>query len=87
MANGYEINDLAKEEISDMRPNHQNDPKKQIRDIKNLKNVIEVIYQVRNNLFHGSKDVNEINDRAIVEFSGVVLYHILEKFLIEKGYL
>jgi len=78
---------LSRETVKDMSPNHQDRPPKQINNSKNLKEVFDVIYQIRCNLFHGGKHINEIGDRAKLEFSAIVLYRILEKFLKERGIL
>jgi len=77
---------LKKYAIHDMRPNHQNNPPKQITDEKKLRNVFEVIYSVRCNLFHGGKDVTDTIDADIIRYSSGVLYFILEHFLIAEGY-
>ncbi len=73
--------------VRDMRPNHGLDIPKEITDVKNLEQVMKLIYQVRNNLFHGGKNVDEENDKLIIQYSAIVLYRILEKFLSEENYL
>lgn len=78
---------LAACEITDMRPNHRRDPTIKINDIRKLEDVMEVIYRVRNNLFHGGKDIEKEGDRIIIQCSAVVFFRILEKFLIGQGYL
>jgi len=69
---------LSHYQILDMRPNHELDDPKQIDDIKDLSNVMEVVYQIRNNLFHGGKDVQEIKDKNVIEHSAIFLYKLLE---------
>lgn len=63
--------------IEDMRPNHRG-KKVYLNDTKNLKEIINFIYQVRCNLFHGSKNPMDGRDTNLVEFSGM----ILEKWII-----
>ena len=71
--------------ISDMRPSHLNDAPIKIKDGKKLREVFEVVYRVRNNLFHGGKDMNDEKDMNLVLHSSKVLYYILEKFLMKEG--
>lgn len=76
---------LKQYNVPDMRPSHLTDPTIRITDEKNLRKVFEVVYRVRNNLFHGGKDMNEEKDMNLVRYSSVVLYYILEKFLGKEG--
>lgn len=78
---------LSKHKVHDMRPNHSSDPPKEIKDGKNLSEIMEVIYQVRNNLFHGGKDVQDIKDRNIIEHSAIILYRLLERIFHSENYL
>lgn len=71
--------------VSDMRPSHLTDASIKISDGKDLRQVLKVIYRVRNNLFHGGKDMNEEKDMDRVLYSSKVLYYILEKFLSKEG--
>ena len=73
--------------VEDMRPNHRNDPPLTISDVKNLKEVLKIIYRVRNNLFHGGKNMEESNDINLVLASSKTLYYILEKFLGERNFI
>jgi hypothetical protein len=72
---------LMRYSVLDMRPLHLDDPPTKIYDGKDLKQVLRIIYKVRNNLFHGGKDMNDEKDMNLVLYSSKVLYHILEKFL------
>ncbi|SRR5260221_10919389 len=58
--------------VEDMRPNHRGEYK-ELADIDNLEEVIMFIYQIRCNLFHGSKDPINNRDTNLVELSGMVL--------------
>ncbi len=78
---------LSKYSIQDMRPNHQSDQPKQIIDVKDLSSVMGVIYQIRNNLFHGGKDVQNINDKNVIEYSAITLYRLLEWVLHSEHYI
>jgi len=77
---------LSKKTIGDMRPSHLTDKPKKITDIKDLKQVMEVIYQVRNNLFHGGKNpAGNDDDFEKVRLSANVFYQILERYFIQSG--
>ncbi len=71
--------------IQNMNPSHLIDPPIRIQDSKNLGQVLDVIYRIRNNLFHGGKDMNEEKDMNLVVYASKVLYYILEKFLTKEG--
>lgn len=71
--------------ILDMRPQHSTAPPRKINNVRNLKEVLEAIYRVRNNLLHGGKDMQEINDMTLVLCASKVLYYILEKVFQEEG--
>ena len=58
--------------IEDMRPRHRGQYKK-INDINNIEEVIHFIYQIRCNLFHGSKDPMNSRDANLVELAGLLL--------------
>ena len=77
---------LASYSIPDMTPQTNREPIK-IEDIKNLSQIIDSIYRVRCNLFHGGKDMNEIGDLTLIMISGTALYYLLETFLNKQGYL
>lgn len=63
--------------IEDMRPNHRG-RKVYLNDTENLEEVVNFIYQIRCNLFHGSKNPMNSKDANLVELSGM----ILEKWII-----
>lgn len=58
--------------IEDMRPSHRG-KYTELKDINNLEEVIMFIYQIRCNLFHGSKDPMNNKDANHVELSGLLL--------------
>lgn len=63
--------------IEDMRPNHQGG-EVCLNDIENLQEVVEFIYQIRCNLFHGAKNPMDNKDQTLVDLSG----RLLEKWII-----
>ncbi len=74
--------------IPDMSPRN---PKRDVSlaDINNLSQILEVSYRIRSNLSHGSKDLERQGgagdrNRALVKFSFIATYYILEKVLIDK---
>lgn len=52
-----------------------------IRDRSDVRNVLQYIYNVRNNLFHGRKVPSELHDRALVSNGVVVLDRLLRHLL------
>ena len=58
--------------IEDARPNHRREYKV-LRDINNLEEVVHFIYQIRCNLFHGSKNPMDRRDAELVDLSGRLL--------------
>lgn len=58
--------------VKDMRPNHRGEYR-ELNDIDNVEEVIQFIYQIRCNLFHGSKDPMNSRDTNLVELSGLLL--------------
>lgn len=58
--------------IEDMRPNHRGEYKK-LNDTNNFEEVVMFIYQIRCNLFHGSKNPMNDRDANLVEISGLLL--------------
>ena len=70
-----------------MRPSHISDLPLDIIDVKDLNEVLNAVYRVRNNLLHGGKDMKETNDMTLVLCASKVLYYILEKFLSKEGIL
>ena len=55
--------------IEDMRPNHRGEYK-DLQDISNFNQVIDFIYQIRCNLFHGQKSPANDKDSTLVECAG-----------------
>ncbi|MBI2012230.1 hypothetical protein HYS91_05695 [Candidatus Daviesbacteria bacterium] len=62
--------------VEDMRPGRKG-KYKELKDINNLEEVVWFIYQIRCNLFHGSKDPINSRDASLVELSG----ELLEKWI------
>jgi len=56
-----------------------NKDKYNISDEPNIEEVFEALYVVRNNLFHGDKEITDERDEKIVKFS----YQILKQFMKE----
>ena len=67
--------------IEDMRPKHRGE-NTYLNDIQNLGEIIRFIYQVRCNLFHGSKNPMNEKDANLVELSG----RILEKWIVSAHF-
>jgi hypothetical protein len=68
------------EKVGDMRPKHRGNYK-HLKDVNNLKQVVDFIYQVRCNLFHGGKSSVKIHDQELVELSSAILKHWIERIL------
>ncbi len=58
--------------IEDMRPNHRGECK-ELNDINNIEEVVHFVYQIRCNLFHGSKNPMNSRDAELVDLSGKLL--------------
>ena len=58
--------------VNDMRPKNPGPPK-ELTDVYDFEQVIRFIYQIRCNLFHGSKSPVDSNDRALVRCSAKIL--------------
>lgn len=58
--------------VYDMRPGHKGE-KREWRDIDNFEEMIWFIYQIRCNLFHGSKDPMDPHEQNLVELSEKIL--------------
>lgn len=63
--------------VEDMRHSHRGE-KIHLNDTEDLGEIIRFIYQVRCNLFHGSKSPMNAKDASLVELSG----KILEKWIV-----
>lgn len=80
------VKELGKRKFGDMRPSHLTDAPKEIGDVKDLSQVMKVIYQVRNNLFHGGKNpAGNEDDFEKVSFSANAFYFILEWSFSKEG--
>jgi len=73
------INNLKKELDSCPLRRMDNGKTYQISDENNMDNVFEVLYVVRNNLFHGDKKITDERDEKIVSLS----YQVLKLFIKE----
>ena len=56
-----------------------------IKDNNDWENMVEFIYYVRNNLFHGGKDPKDKRDQFLVKHAYKLLRPLVEILLIEKG--
>ena len=65
---------MSQYRVLDMRPGHQGQSKS-ISNINSFDELLDVIYQVRCNLFHGQKSAIDANDRELVDLA----FHILSK--------
>ncbi len=74
-ANGY---------LKDMAPKSKRAPLNIINP-DNLIEIIEVIYRVRCNLVHGSKDLTEKRNNLLIENSFKFLYNLLDMIFREKN--
>lgn len=63
--------------VEDMRPGHRG-KLTELKDINDLEEVVLFIYQIRCNLFHGSKDPMNSRDANLVEMAG----ELLEKWIV-----
>jgi hypothetical protein len=58
--------------IRDPRPRGK---KIEIKDVNDFPNIVDAIYQIRCNLFHGRKEANVDRDRNLVQLSGEILFY------------
>ena len=70
----YKVVRLAQYEVLDMRPGHEGQSKS-INDINSFDQLLDVIYQIRCNLFHGQKSEIDPHDCELVDLA----FHILSK--------
>ncbi len=77
------MNELIKYEVKDMRPVNP-DPPITITDRTKLEEIVDVVYRVRCNLFHGGKSSTEQKDIELMQFSFKVIYKILDNILREE---
>ena len=71
---------LSQYKVLDMRPGHQGESKS-INDIRSLDQVLDVIYQIRCNLFHGQKSMIDPHDRELVELAFQILSKIFRPII------
>lgn len=76
------VNRLSQYEVLDMRPGHQGQSKS-IRNINSLDELLDVIYQIRCNLFHGQKSEIDPRDRELVDLAFHILSRIFKPLAIE----
>lgn len=65
---------LSQYKVLNMRPGHRGQSKS-ISNINSFDELLDVIYQIRCNLFHGQKSEIDPNDRELVDLA----FHILSK--------
>jgi hypothetical protein len=61
--------------------NFRNESTIQVHDPRDLVQVLDAVYQVRCNLFHGRKSAAAMRDRALVEASRLIVYRFVAAFL------
>jgi len=76
------VKELMKYEVIDMR--HIPDSPLQITDASNLQQVIDVVYRVRCNLFHGGKGFEQ-KDVDLLHHSFIIFYEILDSILRQES--
>jgi hypothetical protein len=65
---------LSQYNVLDMRPSHKGQSKS-VSNVNSLDELLDVIYQIRCNLFHGQKSEIDPHDRELVDLA----FHILSK--------
>ena len=68
--------------ISDMSPVSRGDA--HLNDVENYKEIFDFIYQIRCNLFHGSKDLQDPKDSNLVFHGGQFLRFIIDWWIIKN---
>ena len=64
-------------------PTHRSNPGERIlRDESSLPELLDVIYQVRCNLFHGRKDPAEAGEVELVNRASFILGNLLDKLVV-----
>ncbi len=77
------LNELKNQSpVWDNRPGHENNSDKNLNDIDNVREVVWFIYQIRCNLFHGTKNPNDRRDSQLVENSEKIIGKWIETALI-----
>lgn len=67
--------------ISDMRPSKRENSSVVLSDILNEQEVLEFIYQIRCNTFHGAKDLSDTKDQHLVRLTGELFDQPLSAFV------
>ena len=67
-----------------MRYLNDSNKAKEIGNIENLGEVLEVIYQIRCNLFHGAKDLEDERDHDLVKLAYDILTELFKKIVEEQ---
>jgi hypothetical protein len=70
--------------VYDMRYLNDSDKAKEISNIENLGEVLKVIYQIRCNLFHGAKDLEDTRDNNLVKLAYDILTELFKKIVEEQ---
>lgn len=68
--------------IQDMRPNPSADTV--LKDTDSYKEIFNFIYQIRCNLFHGSKDLRDSRDSNLVFHGGQFLKFMIDWWIVKK---
>lgn len=73
ISGGFDKSDLESlkydQKVEDMRPNHRGEFK-EITDVSDFVQVVDFIYQIRCNLFHGQKSPFNDKDKSLVSCAG-----------------
>ncbi len=68
--------------IQDMRPNPTTDTV--LADVESYKEIFDFIYQIRCNLFHGSKDLQDTRDSNLVFHGGQFLRFMIDWWIVKN---
>ena len=80
------IRELNKEPLKNVSRNNRESPSIQIKDKEDWDNLIEFIYTVRNNLFHGEKDPESFRDSTMVYYAYSLLKPLVEILISYEAY-
>lgn len=67
--------------------NSQNGRTLAIADERDLSNVLDAVYQVRCNLFHGRKSPRDLRDHRVIEAARIITYRLVDGLLSESDWL
>lgn len=76
-----DVSRLAEYGVWDMRPNHE-DKLTTISDVNDFGQILDAIYQVRCNLFHGQKSIINPHDFELVELSFRILSSVFKPLIV-----